>query len=69
MKMFEIGFWHNPTTTKWVDFVKKDDGGHEFVRCRLAVRGFKPRGEGSRDEPACRDSSRGARRHREKSTN
>ena len=27
-----------PTTTKWVDRVKKDDDGDEFVRCRLVAR-------------------------------
>ena len=40
----------NPTTTKWVDCVKKDDEGQEFLRCRLVARDFKLRHEGSRYE-------------------
>ena len=39
-----------PTTTKWIDRVKKDDDGREFVRCRLVARYFKSRREGPRDE-------------------
>ena len=39
-----------PTTTKWVDRVKKDDAGNEFVRCRLVARDFKPTREGPRDD-------------------
>ena len=26
-----------PTTTKWIDRVKKNDDGREFVRCRLVA--------------------------------
>ena len=39
-----------PTKTKWIDRVKKDDDGREFVRCRLVTRDFKPRREGPRDD-------------------
>ena len=39
-----------PTTTKWVDRVKKDDNGKMFVRCRLVARDFKPKHEGPRDD-------------------
>ena len=30
--------------------MEKDDDGREFVRCRLAARGFKPTREGPRDD-------------------
>ena len=47
--MFECGSWQEatskagkaPTTTKWIDRVKKDDGGREYVRCRLVARDSK----------------------------
>ena len=56
--MFEFASWHEvtlkagkaATTTKWIDRVKKDDDGREFVRCRPAARDFKPRREGPRDD-------------------
>ena len=37
-----------PTTTKWVDVVKTDEG-LEFVRCRLVACDIKLRREGPRD--------------------
>ena len=58
LKMFEFGSWEDvtsragkmPTTTKWVDPVKKDDNRKIFVRCRLVARDFKPKREGPRDD-------------------
>ena len=55
--MLVFGLWEEatsktgkvPTTTKWIDRVKKNDDGREFVRCRLVARDFKPRREGPRD--------------------
>ena len=52
--MLELGSWQEaatragrgPTVVEWVTRVKKFDEGHEFVRCRLVVRDFKPRHEG-----------------------
>ena len=44
LKMFGCGSWdatttagQNPTMTKWVGRAKKDEKGHEFVRCRLVA--------------------------------
>ena len=50
---FEFGAWQEstskggkaPTTTKWIDRVKKDDDGRESVRCRVVAREVKPRRE------------------------
>ena len=47
----EFASWHeatskagnNPTTTKWIDRATKDDGGREFVRCRLVAHCSKAR--------------------------
>ena len=39
-----------PTTTKWIDRLKKDDNGKPFVRCWQVARDFKPRREGPRDD-------------------
>ena len=57
LKLFDIGSWeeatqagNDPTTTKWVDRTKKDEEGHEFMRCRDLVRGVKARREGPRDD-------------------
>ena len=36
-----------PTTTKWIDRVRKDDDVREFVRCRLVARGFQTKTRGS----------------------
>ena len=55
---FKYGSWQEatwkagkaPSTTKWINRVKKDDDGREFVRCRLVARDFKPRREGPRDD-------------------
>ena len=38
------------TMTKCTGRVKKDDGGHEFVRCRFVEIDFKPRRVGPRDD-------------------
>ena len=54
LHVFEIGSWEEamsnagkaPTTTKWIDRVKKNDDCREFVRRRLMVRDFKPKREG-----------------------
>ena len=56
--IFEFGSWEEPklktgkapTTTKWIDRVKKVDDSREFVRCRLVARDFEPRREGPRDD-------------------
>ena len=48
LKMFEFGSLAeatNPTTTSWVDRVKINEEGREFVRCRLVVRDVRPRTE------------------------
>ena len=39
-----------PTTTKWIDRLKKDDNGKPFVRCWQVARDFEPRREGPRDD-------------------
>lgn len=39
-----------PTTTRWVDVIKKNDEGREFVRSRLVARDFKPRFEKNRED-------------------
>ena len=39
-----------PTTTKCIDQAKKNDDGHEFVKCRLVTRNLKPRRKGPRDD-------------------
>ena len=53
LEMFELGYLEKamskPTTTKWVDVVKTDEG-LEFVRCRLVARDIKLRREGPRDD-------------------
>ena len=54
LRMFEFWFVGRsdvesskaPTTTKWIDRVRKNDNGREFMRYRLVTRDFKPRGEG-----------------------
>ena len=54
----EFGSWEEatskavkaPTTTKWIDRVKKNVGGREIVRCRLVACDFKPRREGPSDD-------------------
>ena len=56
--MFEFGSWKDatvkagkmPTTTTWVDRVKKDDDGRTFVRCQSVARDFKPKHKGPRDD-------------------
>ena len=57
--MFEFGTWDEavgrsggkvPTSTRWVDGWKTDDGGNRFVRSRLVGRDFKPRREGARED-------------------
>ena len=58
LKMFDCGSWQEattrarkvPTTSMWVDRVKKDEEGQEFVRCRFVARDLMPRHEGSRDD-------------------
>ena len=58
LQMFEFGSvqatlsrsGNAPTTTKWVDRMKKDDDRKEFAGCRLVVRDFKPKREGPRDD-------------------
>ena len=57
LKMFEFGPLRevtrarkNPTTTMWVDRVKNDDEGHEFVRSRPVARVLEPRHEGPRND-------------------
>ena len=56
--MFELGSWKEatskagmaPTLMKWIDRMKKNDDGSEFVRCQPVARDFKPRQEGPRDD-------------------
>ena len=54
LHVLEFGSWEEAmsnvgrplTTTKWIDRVKKNDDGREFVRSRPVSRDFKPRREG-----------------------
>ena len=39
-----------PTSTRWVDVVKKNDAGELTVRCRLVGRDFKPKGDRDRED-------------------
>ena len=55
--MFEFGSCEEATkagkaatSTKWIDQVKKNDDGREFVRCRLVSRRFKPRRKSPMDD-------------------
>ena len=38
------------TRRKWINRMKKSDGGREFVRCRLVARILKPRRDGPRED-------------------
>ena len=42
-----------PTSTKWIDHVKKDDNGQVFVGSRLAAHDLQPIREGLRGRLVC----------------
>ena len=58
LNMFQFGSYEEvvrrggkvPTTTKWVEGWKADDGGERFVRCRLVGRDFKKKGTEERED-------------------
>ena len=72
LRVFEFGSWQEatskagkaPTTTKWIDQVKKDGDGCEFVRRRLVARDFKTTSRGSEGRLVRGDATSGRKEGR-----